>query len=231
MSYFWSDDEEPFLTKLEGTQITVGQNIYRLGELVSEGHSIKIYERHAHFIAQRESDGLACMARLRLQDGHDAKDIAYCAEWGRQIFEREIRPLQLTESMAATPTLLDHETVFQTAVHGYPGGYINAFIMSKVPGRPAEEYELSKIEAGFIKREVIQILDSMQRLGWAIPQGFPDMVHYDRETQTVSMTGLDRGTEWDPNDTEPITEDSYLVSQFGEDIWWSTTSFGSSSES
>lgn len=59
--------DETTLRKLEGTQILVGQNVYRFQKLYSERVVMEILERHANFIAERETDGLTCMVKLRLQ--------------------------------------------------------------------------------------------------------------------------------------------------------------------
>ncbi|KAI9044138.1 uncharacterized protein KD926_001962 [Aspergillus affinis] len=140
--------EETTLMKLQSKEISIEQSPYQLVELFAERFVPEMLERHAHFVARRESDSLMYMIKLYFQvhPGKAAADeAAFCAGWGRRDFESEIRGLQLTESIPETPSLLQHGTMrqgdSQGDIHEYPGGYINVIVMPKMPGKPAGEYE------------------------------------------------------------------------------------------
>ncbi|KAH8427421.1 uncharacterized protein LDX57_005136 [Aspergillus melleus] len=100
--------------------------------------------------------------------------------------ERDIRALQITESIVETPYLLEHAILRQDDIHEYPGGYIRTIVMSKMPGKPADEYDgLTTNERSLIKRKVTRILESMRLAGWKMSEGYPELVVYDRSTGDV----------------------------------------------
>ncbi|KAK1139145.1 hypothetical protein N8T08_001268 [Aspergillus melleus] len=216
--------EQTTLLKLQGREMLIGTNTYQLVELFAERVVPEMLERHSHFVARRGSDNLMCMIKLCFQShpGRATDDeVAACAAWGKKQLERDIRALQVTESIVETPYLLEHAILRQDDIHEYPGGYISAIVMSKMPGKPADEYDgLTTSERSLIKGRVTSILESMRLVGWKMSEGYPELVVYDRSTGNVSITGLNRGSELDPNRTVPITEDSSLVNGFGQDIWW-----------
>lgn len=55
------------LKKLEGTELTVGANIYHLDTLVSEKRDDQFAERRAVFYATRGTDNIDAVVKVRVQ--------------------------------------------------------------------------------------------------------------------------------------------------------------------
>ncbi|RMZ40014.1 hypothetical protein CA14_000817 [Aspergillus flavus] len=80
-----------------------------------------------------------------------------------------IRALRLLEPLRETSTLYDYGVLEQDDRHDYPGGFINAIAMSRMPGKPATDYpDLSDVEGEGLKRKVLQILEGIRLLGWEL---------------------------------------------------------------
>ncbi|KAE8311677.1 hypothetical protein BDV41DRAFT_589430 [Aspergillus transmontanensis] len=215
--------EQCSLIKFEGSEITIGNHVYILGQLFSEKVNRDLGERRAVFYANRAKDGMEAVVKLRFQLHsmwlYEPEEYAHRIEWSKRIFRDEIRALRLLEPLRETPTLYDYGVLEQDDRHDYPGGFINAIAMSRMPGKPATDYpDLSDVEGEGLKRKVLQILQDIRLLGWELYDGEPDNIVYDRLTGTVSITCIAYGAD-KPTD-RPITERDGFLRILGQNLWW-----------
>ncbi|KAB8257807.1 hypothetical protein BDV32DRAFT_151945 [Aspergillus pseudonomiae] len=217
--------EEYTLIKFERSQIRIGVHGYILAKLISERVDRVLGERRAVFYASRAEDEMEAVVKLRFQLQSmwldEPRSYADHIEWGKRIFQDEVHALQLLQPLRGTPILYDHGVLQQTDRHDYPGGVIHAIAMSKMPGKPATEYEdLSNTERAYLKSKVIHILEDIRLLGWEMDDGAPDNIIYDRLTRNVSITCVAYGTDTKPTESRPITERDGLVRILGQNMWW-----------
>lgn len=59
--------EQCSLLEFEGSEITIGNHVYILGQLFSENPEPDLGERRAVFYATRVKDGMAAVVKLRFQ--------------------------------------------------------------------------------------------------------------------------------------------------------------------
>ncbi|PYI09861.1 hypothetical protein BO78DRAFT_307670 [Aspergillus sclerotiicarbonarius CBS 121057] len=193
--------EETTLKKLEGSVIHVGDGQYRLMQLFSEKIDRQLGERQAVFFATREGDRESSVVKLRFQMNpiiiNSPEDREDNKKYAKEQFESEVRALRDTERLPSTPTLFHHSITQQAFTHEYPGGYIHAIAMQRMPGIPAPDYDdLSAEEQGRIKKQVIRMLRSMTCLEHSVA--------VDPPVPKENLYG----------------EDTSLVDEFGQDIWW-----------
>ncbi|EAU35494.1 predicted protein [Aspergillus terreus NIH2624] len=185
------------LKKLEGTELTAGANVYHLDTLVSEKRDDQFAERRAVFYATRGTDNIDAVVKVRVQDPvlllpDERQDNI---EWAKRVFQDEVRAIRNLQSIEGLPTLLDNGVKTQGPAYEYPGGYMNCIAMSRVRGKPALDYlDLIEWEGSHIKREVTRILES--------------------------VTCLAHCADMPKEESNEFTENSGVVHQFGQDIWW-----------
>ncbi|KAE8383749.1 hypothetical protein BDV26DRAFT_287170 [Aspergillus bertholletiae] len=178
------------LIKFEGSEIRIGDHDYILVSLFSEKVDRFFGERRAVFYVNRAEDGKEAVVNLRLQLQsmwlYEPESYAEYQDWGKKIFQDEVRALQLLEPLRGIPNLYNYGVLEQTDGHEYPGGFINAIAMSKMPGKPATDYlDLSDMEGECLRGKVAHILEDIRLLSWVLDDDAPDNIIYDFLTRAV----------------------------------------------
>lgn len=61
--------------------------------------------------------------------------------------------------MSQVPVYYGHEELVQGNYDKYPGGYLHALVMSRVPASPITEMILSPAEAVLVERQLAEIFE------------------------------------------------------------------------
>ncbi|EIT76991.1 hypothetical protein AO1008_01107 [Aspergillus oryzae 100-8] len=152
--------------------ITIQGQEFRLLDYISLKQSADLYDMCEVHNAQRVSDGRPVIVKLRYQD-----------------FRMECQSLQ-DNQMLGVPVYLGHQELIQRGEHArfVPGGYLNALVMGKVPGKPVTHLRLTATEADLIKTQLAQMLNNMRRKVYDVDDPNTEHVFFDRETQQTYVS-------------------------------------------
>ncbi|KAJ1711135.1 hypothetical protein NYO67_6707 [Aspergillus flavus] len=121
----------------------------------------------------------------------DPSDVPIIIEDGIRDFRMEYQSLQ-DNQMLGVPVYLGHQELIQRGEHArfVPGGYLNALVMGKVPGKPVTHLRLTATEADLIKTQLAQMFNNMRRKVYDVDDPNTEHVFFDRETQQTYFIGM-----------------------------------------
>jgi hypothetical protein len=116
-----------------------------------------IVEGHVLF-ANGENYSFARMNPLLIEPAEDRNGVV---KWATRVFRRECQAIGACERATPyAPRLYGYAQLVQDDTYEFPGGYLHALAMSRVPGSPVPEINgLTDDERSVIKAQLLQILE------------------------------------------------------------------------
>ncbi|KAL1961912.1 hypothetical protein VTN77DRAFT_945 [Rasamsonia byssochlamydoides] len=170
--------------------ITIQNENYRLGRLISERVSQELDDRTEVYESLRQRDNRPVILKLRYQrpphPRADPQDTAAVIRSATNDFQRECHALQACQ-MPQVPTYYAHEELVQGNHDPYAEGYLNALVMSKLTGLSIMEMTLSAVEVTLVEQQLAQIFEEIRRRGFEVGDTETEHVFLDRATNQTEI--------------------------------------------
>ncbi|KAJ9370116.1 hypothetical protein DTO282E5_5176 [Paecilomyces variotii] len=209
------------LSRYERKILCVPNHEYLIERVLSEKYVPEFVQRVAVFEAKKTDNQEKVILKLRFEmDPRPIleSDRPTILEMAEDWFKEEVHCLESCQTENhATPILYGKEELVQADPSDlYPGGYLHAIAMSKVPGSPVTTFsKFSKKEINTIRQQLAGILEHMRQRGWYYDFPSKDHLFFERGSMHTSLVGFSGITPDDPDEIEPTTENSFAVRAFG----------------